>query len=92
MFSKIKEFSKAKIAKIIADIKKKRRERHLAKLSPDLFCSVCKQPIRRGDFIALIGKNKLLPALYSGSLARSYGWLLGTKKYCESCFNKEFRK
>ena len=92
MLDKVKEFVKARIAKIIADIKKKRRERRLTKMSPDLFCTVCKQPIRRDEFIALVGKNKLLPALYSGSLARSYGWLLGTKKYCESCFNKEFKK
>jgi len=92
MLGKIKEFMKTRIAALIAKIKKKRREQRLAKMSPDLYCSVCKQPIRRDEFIALLGKNKLLPALYSGSLARSYGWLLGTKKYCRACFDKEFRK
>ena len=92
MLTKIKEFVKSRVKKVIADIKKKKRSQELAKMSPDLYCSVCKQPIKRDEFIAIIGKNRLLPALYSGSLARSYGWLLGTKKYCQTCFDKELKK
>ena len=92
MFDKLKEKLKGFAIKIITKIKKKRTSMRLAKYNPELICSVCKKTITRDEFIAIMGPNRLVPALYSGALSSSYGWLKGSKRYCRKCFDKEFRK
>ncbi len=92
MLTKAREIVKGRIVGAISRVRKKRTSMRLAKYNPDLSCSVCKKVIPRGEFIAIMGPNRLLPALYSGALSSSYGWLTGSKRYCQKCFNKEFRK
>ena len=59
------------------------------------YCSLCKTEIKKGEFIATIGKraNLLKAALRFGGLTPSGSWPMmdNPRVYCKSCFDKTFK-
>jgi len=56
-------------------------------------CSFCNENIRKGDYIAVIGK-RANALKYATSIANWFYFaeFENKKVYCQNCFNKQFKK